>query len=183
MNRKVFVISDTHFWHRNIIKYCDRPFFSVCEMNDAMIERWNSVVGSDDIVIFCGDFCFARKSVAADVTRYLTESLNGIKIIVKGNHDFKKLQYCQLGWVAEFYQELSLRDTQFIHVPFDLESRGKQFAIVFYGHVHNHTVEDQPGNCYNVSADVLNFTPWDITHLLTDADKAILGSIANVPLD
>lgn len=180
MNRKVFVISDTHFWHRNIIKYCDRSFSTVEEMNATMVERWNNVVRPDDIVIFCGDFCFSRKSTAADVTQRLTQMLNGIKVIIKGNHDFKKLNYCALGWAAEFYQELNLVDTQFIHVPFNLLERSEKFKTVFYGHVHNHTIENQPSNCYNVCVDVLDFTPWDITHSLTDADKAILSLIADV---
>lgn len=55
---KVFIIADTHFYHENIIKYCDRPFENASIMNDIMIEKWNSVVGKSDIVIHLGDFRF-----------------------------------------------------------------------------------------------------------------------------
>ena len=53
---KVFFTSDTHFNHTNIIQYCQRPFKSTDEMNEAMIDNWNSVVGEDDTVFHLGDF-------------------------------------------------------------------------------------------------------------------------------
>ena len=54
---KFWYSSDSHFHHRRIIEYCSRPFPSVEEMNQVMIERWNEVVKPDDIVYHCGDFC------------------------------------------------------------------------------------------------------------------------------
>ena len=48
---KYFFTSDSHFHHANIIKYCNRPFSSVEEMNQVMIERWNEVVKPDDVVV------------------------------------------------------------------------------------------------------------------------------------
>ena len=54
--------SDTHFGHNNIIKFCKRPWKTTEEMNEALIERWNSVVKPDDIVFHLGDFAFAANS-------------------------------------------------------------------------------------------------------------------------
>ena len=54
---RVFFVSDTHFFHKNIIKDCDRPFADVDEMNQFMIDRWNEAVGPDDIVIHVGVEC------------------------------------------------------------------------------------------------------------------------------
>ena len=77
-----FFISDTHFGHKNIIRYCNRPFQSVEEMDEALIEKWNSKVGKLDTVYIIGDFAWNKGKVS-----YFAERLNGTKILVAGNHD------------------------------------------------------------------------------------------------
>lgn len=54
----IFVTSDTHFNHKNIIKYCNRPFKDVEEMNEAIINNWNNLVTNDDVIYHLGDFGF-----------------------------------------------------------------------------------------------------------------------------
>jgi calcineurin-like phosphoesterase family protein len=76
----VFFTSDTHFGHSNIIKYASRPFENVQEMDEALIERWNSVVGKHDTVYHLGDFCFGS------AVEYL-KRLNGMKYLLIGSHD------------------------------------------------------------------------------------------------
>lgn len=55
---KVFFTSDTHFGHKAIIGFCDRPFSSVEEMTEVLVENWNSVVGPTDTIYHLGDFAF-----------------------------------------------------------------------------------------------------------------------------
>ena len=55
---KVWFTSDTHFWHDNIIRFCNRPFESVVEMNEELIRRWNETVPADGVVFHLGDFSF-----------------------------------------------------------------------------------------------------------------------------
>ena len=55
---KIFFTSDTHFGHKNILKYCDRPFESVSVMNEALIENWNKVVDENSLIFHLGDFNF-----------------------------------------------------------------------------------------------------------------------------
>lgn len=63
----IFFTSDTHFGHNNIIKLSNRPFSSVEEMNEGLIERWNDVVGAEDIVYHLGDFSLKiRNSMLKD---------------------------------------------------------------------------------------------------------------------
>lgn len=175
---KIFVTSDTHFNHTNIIKYCNRLFTSVEEMNTCLIKNWNDTVTDDDIVIFCGDFCFARSSEKNETTIHLTSLLKGHKIIIKGNHDFRQLKYTKCGWDAEYFQELVLFNRLcFRHVPGDqnpetwrydnLDIDAKKYDYVFYGHVHDKTLTNAPANFINVCGDVNDFRPIDITNYFT----------------
>jgi calcineurin-like phosphoesterase family protein len=75
--------ADLHFGHANIIRYCDRPFSSVEEMDEGLIERWNDAVGEGDEVWVLGDF--AMGGLAEHVP--LAKRLAGHKVLVAGNHD------------------------------------------------------------------------------------------------
>lgn len=79
----VFYTSDTHFGHANVIHLCGRPYEDVVDMNLDMVERWNSVVGPDDVVYVLGDVVLGRFD---DSMAYIPE-LNGFKILLPGNHD------------------------------------------------------------------------------------------------
>ena len=81
---KIYVTSDTHFSHANIIKYCNRPYSSIEEMNQSLVENWNSVVNKNDLVIHLGDFAWGR--TIQSIKQHL-DKLNGNKILILGNHD------------------------------------------------------------------------------------------------
>ncbi len=74
--------SDQHFGHKNILGYCERPFQSVGEMNQSLVERWNSVVDEGDDVYYLGDFSLDFKFVETFLPR-----LKGTIHWVPGNHD------------------------------------------------------------------------------------------------
>src|SRR5574343_234805 len=79
----MWFISDTHWGHSNIIRFCSRPFSSVEEMNEKLIENWNEVVRPEDTVWHLGDFAFFSKSKIENVLY----RLNGNKHLILGNHD------------------------------------------------------------------------------------------------
>ncbi len=81
----IYFIADTHFNHANIIKYCNRPFNDTYEMNEYIVKKWNSVVEDDDIVYHLGDVGFG----SLREVKSLVERLNGTKILLRGNNDFK----------------------------------------------------------------------------------------------
>lgn len=89
--RKIFFISDTHFFHTNIIKeeYCGRPFKNIEEMNQSMFDGWNQKVGPDDLVIHLGDIAMHGWSGFLNSIN----SLNGKILLVKGNHDPENLSF------------------------------------------------------------------------------------------
>lgn len=85
--QNLFFTSDAHFCHANILKYDKRPFKHVDEMNEEIIENWNSKVGDDDIVFYLGDLSFDKDGRK---TREIVHRLNGEIHYILGNHDREK---------------------------------------------------------------------------------------------
>lgn len=82
--QKIFFTSDLHFGHENVIRFDNRPFNTVEEMDEEMIKHWNAKVGKGDIVYVLGDFIWkAATNEAVSIIR----RLNGQIILIKGNHD------------------------------------------------------------------------------------------------
>lgn len=85
-----YLTADTHFGHNNIIRYCNRPFNTVDEMDDKIIENWNNVVTNEDIVYVLGDFAFNNFKTYVD-------RLNGTRIyLLPGDHDKSAQNYGKL---------------------------------------------------------------------------------------
>lgn len=83
-----FYIADTHFFHENVIKFDNRPFSSMEEMNEKLISNWNNVVRNEDTVYILGDFIWSKPN--SDEYKNIISHLNGWKVIVLGNHDPKQ---------------------------------------------------------------------------------------------
>lgn len=79
-----FYISDLHFYHKNIIKYDERPFSSVEEMNETLMKNWNNAVSLKDEVCILGDFVWGKSSKWEEIL----SQLNGQKELILGNHDW-----------------------------------------------------------------------------------------------
>lgn len=137
MKNNTWFWADPHFNHTNIIKYCNRPFASVDEMNEALIENYNSVVGVNDVVWCLGDFCFGPKENIAKIML----RLNGKLRLVKGNHDrHKNKVYLDAGfrWV---YDRPVLVDDYIVlsHAPLEFLNGNSPFFNIA-GHVHDSNV-------------------------------------------
>lgn len=139
MDEKTWFISDTHFFHANIIKYCNRPFASVEEMNEKLIENWNNVVGKDDLVWHLGDFVFGKDKIGR--SKEILSRLNGKVNLVLGNHDLQGhdsiKQYYDAGF-NRVYDKPVLINNFFIlsHEPIQWVKDGDPYASI-YGHVHD----------------------------------------------
>ena len=84
--KNVYFTSDTHFGHSNIMRFCQRPFSDVTDMNNCLIENWNNKVGKDDIIFHLGDFAMG----GSNLWNGILERLNGHKILILGNHKINK---------------------------------------------------------------------------------------------
>lgn len=82
-SNKQFYISDWHYGHANVIAFDNRPFKSLLEMDEALVDRWNAVVSPGDIVYVLGDMFWCKAQDAIPILR----SLKGQKFLIKGNHD------------------------------------------------------------------------------------------------
>ena len=130
---KLFLTADHHFGHANIIKYENRPFMSVEEMDAALIKNWNKVVSKRDTVIVAGDVSFYNK----ESTTEIVGQLNGKKILVKGNHDQRNSQW----WMDVGFDMVSdypiIYKEWFViqHNPPTYINDAMPFFFI-YGHVH-----------------------------------------------
>ena len=84
MNR---YIADMHLSHQNIIRFDGRPFDSVEEMNETLIENWNKAVKNGDTTYILGDFCWGKEPEWIKIL----DRLNGNKVLIRGNHDLKNM--------------------------------------------------------------------------------------------
>lgn len=160
-----FVTSDTHFFHKNVIKYCSRPYESVEEMNRALIHNWNEIVRPSDTVYHLGDFTFGPKLNTPEMVK----KLNGHKIIIKGNHD-RKVEYLRESGFEVYHRlEAMIEGVQVVmqHYPPKWERWGQppHFEGLFlHGHVHD--LWRRVGNIVNAGVDVWDMKPVTITQLL-----------------
>ena len=168
---KRFIIADTHFGHENIIKYESRPFVNAEEMNNRLIELWNSVVGKDDLVYVLGDFTLSRKM---NVIKNLVSLLNGKKILIMGNHDTRKPKdYVEAGFEVATRKPMMVEPgVLLMHEPFDDPSLIVRNYIYFFGHVHaNKTLMDEYSNCMCVSVERIDYKPIDLDRYIRKLRK------------
>ena len=162
--KNVFFTADTHFGHKNIIKYANRPFASAEEMDSAMIERWNSKVSAEDEVYHLGDV--GMNSPAR--LREILDSLNGKIYLVRGNHE-RSAENCseRFEWIKD-YHELEVEDPD--------AHRGRRFIVLFhyamrvwnashhgswslYGHTHGELEDLNDQLSFDEGVDCHDFAP------------------------
>lgn len=155
---KVWVTADQHFNHENIIKYENRPFSDIEQMNNFLIDAWNSVVVKDDKVFMLGDFGFGGSDFISSTLR----KLKGSKVLVMGNHDRSRSikKWIELGFQA-VYDHPVIYDNRFIfsHAPFTNNTECEHFYNI-YGHVHgNPEIETITSKGFCVSVERHQYKP------------------------
>jgi calcineurin-like phosphoesterase family protein len=171
---KTYFTSDLHLGHANIIKYCNRPFSTVEEMNEQLIANWNGTVGRDDLVYILGDvfFCEAAKA------RAIMHRLNGMKRLVYGNHDkiIRKEPTIQALFdkILPDLHEESINGTRVImcHYPLLTWNKAHHGSINLHGHQHNPiaiTAKDR--RRYDVGVDANGYRPVLFENIVSQLSK------------
>lgn len=162
----VFVISDTHFGHSNIIRYAGRPFANADEMDEALIEKWNAVVSPGDKVYHLGDVAIARRKLE------LLGRLNGRKVLIRGNHDVYKLaDYAE--WFSDVRGSHELSGFILTHIPVH-PSQKYRFDGNVHGHLHEKQLEDPW--YFNVSVEQVDYTPLPLEAVVARYARVNTGS-------
>jgi len=129
----IYITADTHFQHQNIIRFCERPFRTVKQMDSTMIRNWNRVVHDNDTIYHLGDFCLAPDYVA----RSIMKQLRGHKILIRGNHDRSKERMLQIGFNEVYNPPITRYGVTLTHEPMYMIGK----------------------TTLNIGVDVNNFTP------------------------
>lgn len=172
----IWITSDHHFGHKNIKDYCNRPFESTEEMDDVLIQKWNSTIKANDLVYHLGDFCFGGYKNA----EIFLSRLKGRIKFIRGNHDtswFNKLDVEQK--LSDIF-ELKLNKELFVLSHYPLLSWNKSYygSTNCHGHTHgtigkmgvstdNKLPNDgKRGIRIDVGVDTNNFFPYSIEEIL-----------------
>lgn len=161
----VYVISDTHFGHKNILNYGRKQFSSLEEMDGLMIGNWNNSVKPEDTVWHLGDFAFRNHL-------HYIQSLNGKIILVRGNHDkFSKRVEAGFAKVYDIFQGRLTGDKEspnfcLLHYPLVTWPKKAYGCIHLFGHVHGGYL--RPGeNALDVGVDVHGFRPLPLEEAIS----------------
>ncbi|MCK9580665.1 MAG: 2'-5' RNA ligase family protein [Methanoregula sp.] len=158
----IFVISDLHLGHANIIRYCSRPFrySDAAGMDSILIRNWNLAVGSDTQVFHIGDLRYGRDVLPA---QHYVRQLSGKIAFISGNHDDPELN-------AEKTAVLDYDGIRFflVHDPADAPPAFDGWVI--HGHHHNNDLRTYPyldpvARRINVSAEVIGYVPVSLREI------------------
>lgn len=154
----LFFTSDEHYGHKKIIEFCNRPFASVEEMTERMVENHNAKVSKGSRVYHLGDMFFKMHHM--DALKVL-DRLNGQHYLVLGNHDEIVDQIAhKFVWVKPFFElKVNKHPVTLFHYPMRTWKRREYGAWHLYGHVHGRFDSEPYGLSFDVGVDSWNYEP------------------------
>jgi calcineurin-like phosphoesterase family protein len=165
----IFFTADTHLSHSNIIKYCNRPFSTVEEMDEVIIDNINDAVCKRDCLVHLGDFAWGNP-------KQITQLRKRIKckvILLLGNHDKyirKNLELQRLFHEVHDIHILPLANTLFVlcHYCMRVWPSKHYGAKHLFGHSHGNLVIPGGEACMDVGVDTHKFKPYSLDEIITN---------------
>ena len=170
--RRTWIWSDLHLHHRNIIRYCTRPYDSVEQMDQALYATWKQRVQPDDVVICGGDVALAGSLDRERLAR--VQALPGRKLLVMGNHDLNRRgRPTPTGFDEASMTMLIEHDTPLLltHVPLDEVPPG---CVNIHGHVHNNVPLGHTRHI-NICVENTGYEPVRLEAIRMLADQLVAG--------
>ena len=169
----IWYTADTHFGHENILRFCNRPFSSVSQMDATLLKNMWKLVKPDDHLWILGDLAFGAKAKDSAYVETIFNQLPGAeRHLVIGNHDLEPT--LELPWDSvSNYKEL--RDgpqgqlNTLCHYPMVTWNHARRGALQLFGHVHNNWRGTR--NSVNVGVDVWDFQPVTFDDVARRAKK------------
>ena len=164
----IFYTADLHFDYEPILAGADRPFSSIQEMNEQLIQNWNSVVSDNDTVYLIGDLCGHGQPIPE---QHLTR-LHGKKHLIRGNHDTglddQQILLHHFESVTDFL-EIDDRGIHIVlcHYPIVYIQKG----YMIHGHIHGtrkdvYNILKPLSRVMNASVDIHQFHPVTLEELI-----------------
>lgn len=147
-----FFTADTHFNHKNIIRYCNRPFSTVEEMNETLIRNWNEKIKPNDTVYHIGDFGFGNLEP-------ILKRLNGKKILIIGSHDRDTLKCKDYFEFTTPLLEIYEQRQCIVLCHYAMRTWAKSHYNTWHLYGHSHGKLPPVGKSYDIGVDVTNFYP------------------------
>ena len=164
-----YFIADTHFGHGKVIEFEDRPFADADEMDRLLIQNWNQKVQPGDLIYHLGDVAFHKKPR----TKEILSKLNGTKILIRGNHDFRPTAMMNLGFDAcleACFMRVGRHDCYMGHEPLPMSAPN---TWCLHGHVHSKWKVLPFDRKICLSVENWHYAPVSVTELISIMDKAI----------
>lgn len=162
-----YYISDLHLFHNRILEKFNRPFSSVEEMHEMIINNWKNKVKTDDTVYILGDVGMYHPKEIGNILN----NLPGHKILITENHDFKNIHsgsYKKVFDKITSYLEIEDNGRNVILFHYPIEDWNGKYREYYHLHGHIHNNEDslsQKERRFNVSAEVVDYTPVSLDEL------------------
>lgn len=167
---KIWFTSDTHFGHKNILKYSERDFESLDAMDEAMIHNWNERVSPEDLVYHLGDVGLCSQGKL----RKILDRLQGRIRLIRGNHESSaEACHSRFEWIKDYYE---------LEMPDPDAYQGKRFIVLFhyamrewnashhgtwhlYGHSHGTLPDDPNSLSIDIGVDCHGYRPLDYAEI------------------
>lgn len=176
----IWASSDWHLGHANIIKYCDRPWKNVVDMNAGLIANHNKLVAPNDDVYLIGDLCMGR----VKETIHLLHHFNGRKHLVLGNHDYRLESNKEFArnfiWIRHYHELVVKSDDdnkqKFVMSHYPMSSWNGSFhgSVMLHGHVHG-SENSSDRRIYDVGVDANDYQPVSLNDIAKWAESRSFG--------